>query len=311
MRSSCGFAGFHSHVSSALVQPMKIFVSVAVLVFAFVARASAADDLKAFPPAEKGMTRFIIQLAEQEDESAFKVELIIGKMVKTDAKNRYFFGGTLETETIPGWGSQRYILRKLRPMAGTLMAVDPNAPQVERFIGLGGEPRLLRYNSRLPLVVYVPMGVKVSHRIWRADPPPRYVHKLALPTAQTAVVAEGDFEARSIGSYSVRIYSTENAQPGDDTTFFVAGLVRARDGKVEKVSLVALGDGGPSSLIVTIRSAGSGGYLSADAFTIDKRSVSLRASVSGLPGNADPVVALKGQIRNSKSKWRRRVLRLA
>ena len=28
-------------------------------------------------------------------------------------------------------------------MAGTLMAVNPDAPQVERFISLGGEVRLL------------------------------------------------------------------------------------------------------------------------------------------------------------------------
>jgi hypothetical protein len=55
-------------------------------------------------------------------------------------------------------------------MAGTLMAVDPNAPQVERFIMLGGEPRLLRCNSKLPLVVYVPDGVEVRYRLWRADP---------------------------------------------------------------------------------------------------------------------------------------------
>ena len=34
---------------------------------------------------------------------------------------------TLETENIPGWGFDRYILRKLGPMAGTLMAIDPNA----------------------------------------------------------------------------------------------------------------------------------------------------------------------------------------
>jgi ecotin len=55
-------------------------------------------------------------------------------------------------------------------MAGTLMAVDPNAPLVERFISVGGEPQLLRYNSRLPVVVYVPDGVEVRYRIWRADP---------------------------------------------------------------------------------------------------------------------------------------------
>jgi ecotin len=55
-------------------------------------------------------------------------------------------------------------------MAGTLMAVDPNAPKVERFITLAGEPKLLRYNSRLPLVVYVPAGVEVRYRLWRAEP---------------------------------------------------------------------------------------------------------------------------------------------
>jgi ecotin len=125
--------------------------------------------MKAFPSAEEGMIRHVIRLPKQKDEAAFKVELIIGKTVRTDAKNRYFFGGTLETENIPGWGFDRYILRKLGPMAGTLMAVDPNAPQVERFISLGGET-ILRYNSRLPLVVYVPAGIEVRYRRWRAEP---------------------------------------------------------------------------------------------------------------------------------------------
>ena len=98
------------------------------------------------------------------------------------------------------------------------MAVDPDAPQVERFISIGDEARLLRYNSRVPLVVYVPAGVEVRHRLWRAEPTGYFVEKLALPSGQTAVVAEGDFEARSIGSYSVRIYSRQSAQPDDDTT---------------------------------------------------------------------------------------------
>ena len=152
------------------VSIMRTFLLIALVVLAAASTlAFAADDMKAFPAAEEGMTRYVIKLAKQPDESALKVELIIGKTVKTDAKNRYFFGGTLETESIPGWGFDRYILRKLGPMAGTLMAVDPNAPQVERFIALGGDPRLLRYNSRLPLVVYVPDGVEVRYRLWRAE----------------------------------------------------------------------------------------------------------------------------------------------
>jgi len=144
----------------------KVFALVLALVTAV---SVAADNMKAFPPAEEGMVRYVIDLPEQEDEAGWRVELLIGKTVQTDAANRYFFGGTLETVTIEGWGFDRHILRKLGPMAGTLMAVDPDAPKVDRFITLGGEPRLLRYNSRLPLVVYVPGGVEVRYRFWRAD----------------------------------------------------------------------------------------------------------------------------------------------
>lgn len=132
--------------------------------------AHGADDLQAFPPAERGMNRIVISLPPQSDESSFRVELLVGRLVSVDAGNRYFFTGRLETETIAGWGYQRYILRELGPMAGTLMAADPDAPKAERFIGLGGEPQLLRYNSRLPLVVYVPEGTEVRYRIWHAGP---------------------------------------------------------------------------------------------------------------------------------------------
>jgi ecotin len=143
--------------------------SVALLTFTCSLIIPAADDMKAFPPAEEGMTRHVIRLPQAKDESASKVELIIGKTVKTDPINHYFFSGKLETENIPGWGFDRYVLRKLGTMAGTLMAVDPAAPQVERFVSLSGET-ILRYNSRLPIVVYVPAGVEVRYRLWRAEP---------------------------------------------------------------------------------------------------------------------------------------------
>jgi len=136
-----------------------------------------ADNMKAFPPAEKGMVRHVLKLPQQEDESAFKVELIVGKTVQLDAGNRYFFGGQIEEETIQGWGFPRYIVKKLGPMAGTLMAVDPNAPKVDRFIQLGGEPYLLRYNSRLPIVVYVPEGVEVRYRVWTTGAEAKAVEK--------------------------------------------------------------------------------------------------------------------------------------
>ena len=127
----------------------------------------AADNMKAFPPAEKGMVRCVLLLPKRADEAAFKVQLIVGKTVKVD-RNRYFFGGQIKRENIKGWGFSRYVVSKLGPMAGTLMAADPNAPKTDRFIALGGEPYLIRYNSRLQVVVYVPEGVEVRYRVWSA-----------------------------------------------------------------------------------------------------------------------------------------------
>jgi ecotin len=147
---------------------MKTWATALLLFLCAVPAGLAADNMKAFPPAGAGMVRHVLHLPPQADEAGFKVELIVGRTVEIDAGNRYFFGGRIEEETIKGWGFPRFVVSKLGPMAGTLMAVDPNAPKVPRFITLGGEPYLIRYNSRLPVVVYVPEGVEVRYRIWTA-----------------------------------------------------------------------------------------------------------------------------------------------
>jgi ecotin len=146
-------------------------------VISAVAETEAERNLKAFPPADEGMTRHVLMLPTEEQEDSLRVELKIGKTVRTDEGNRYFFAGKLQALDVEGWGFTRYLLAELGPMAGTLMAVSPDAPKVDRFITLGGEPQLLRYNSRLPLVVYVPEGVEVRHRIWRAGPEVKPVPK--------------------------------------------------------------------------------------------------------------------------------------
>ena len=139
--------------------------------------APAADDLRAFPAAEAGMVRHVLQLPKQGEESDFRVELIVGKTVEVDERNRYFFAGRIEEETITGWGFPRYVVSPLGPMAGTLMAIDPDAPKVRRFVTLGGERYLIRYNSRLPVVVYAPEGVEVRYRVWSAASEARRMEK--------------------------------------------------------------------------------------------------------------------------------------
>lgn len=55
--------------------------------------AQAQNYMEAFPPAEAGVVRHVLEVPKQDDESAFKVELAVGKTVHTDPHNRYFFGG--------------------------------------------------------------------------------------------------------------------------------------------------------------------------------------------------------------------------
>lgn len=128
----------------------------------------AQDDMKAFEPAGEGQVRHVLRLPAQEDEFDFQVELIVGKTVQVDNVNRFFFAGKIVESSIPGWGFPRFDVATLGPMGGTLMAVEPDAPKVDRFIRLGGEPFLIRYNSKLPVVVYVPKGTEVRYRIWTA-----------------------------------------------------------------------------------------------------------------------------------------------
>jgi Periplasmic lysozyme inhibitor of I-type lysozyme len=108
------------------------------------------------------------------------------------------------------------------------------------------------------------------------------------------VVAEGEFEPRSIGSYSLRVYSGVPAEFPTDR--FLTGIIRPRNGMLESVKFADLDGDGHAEIIVAVRSVGSGGYLSADAFRFEGTSLQLLASVSGLDKHADPVDALRNKV---------------
>jgi hypothetical protein len=123
-----------------------------------------------------------------------------------------------------------------------------------------------------------------------------------------AVVAEGDLEARSMGSYTVRAYFDAEAGPGNETTFYAAGLVRPRDGTVRSVSTLALPGRPRPLLMVVMQSAGSGGYLSAEAFAVEPRAVRLLASVRDLAPAEDPAAHLRRRLGDPASATRQFLL---
>jgi ecotin len=124
---------------------------------------------KAYPPADKGMVRHVLHLPTLKDESAAKLELIAGKIIETDGVNQFFFSGKIATQTVEGWGYPRYNVT-VGVLGSTMMAAPPDAPKVKKFVSITGEPTIIRYNSRLPVVVYAPEGIEVRYRIWKAEP---------------------------------------------------------------------------------------------------------------------------------------------
>jgi ecotin len=153
-----------------IMPPMKlVFLFCSVGLFIYMSLSAAHPELTPYAEASEGMVRYVIELPALEDESLRKVELIIGKTVPTDGVNRHFFGGKVTREVVQGWGYSYYELKRLGPMAGTMMAGPPDAPKVETFVPVRHDLGLLRYNSRLPLVVYVPEGVEVRYRLWSTE----------------------------------------------------------------------------------------------------------------------------------------------
>ncbi|MHC9244886.1 PliI family lysozyme inhibitor of I-type lysozyme [Aeromonas jandaei] len=119
-----------------------------------------------------------------------------------------------------------------------------------------------------------------------------FFKQLTLPSGQVITVAEGRGEPASIGSYDVRLYSGANPQfPLDQ---FIDGKVLPRDGSIKELKLLDLNGDKQPELVVIMESAGSGSYLSADAFTISAQGgLDTFNHVEGLGPKEDVIEALK------------------
>jgi ecotin len=116
----------------------------------------------------------VIHLEPFANEDLRKVELLVGKTMEIDC-NLHSLSGTLERQTIIGWGYSYHILRNAGgPGASTRMACPPGEEKKEAFVLVRGDEQLLRYNSKLPMVIYVPTGFEVRYRIWAAGEEARH-----------------------------------------------------------------------------------------------------------------------------------------
>ena len=71
--------------------------------------------------------------------------------------------GTITEETVKGWGYNYYNVNSTGDIAGTRMAC-PNNKKTSQFIHI--QPQIIRYNSKLPIVLNVPIGFEVKYKVW-------------------------------------------------------------------------------------------------------------------------------------------------
>lgn len=125
-------------------------------------------DLNIYPPAKAGQTRHVLTLPPLAQEDHAKVEIFAGKTMMVDC-NRVMIGADIDDETVHGWGYNYYVINDVKPAASTMMAC-PNTPKREDLVGLNlGSDAFIRYNSKLPVIVYAPSDLTVGYKVWKTD----------------------------------------------------------------------------------------------------------------------------------------------
>ncbi|WXL24712.1 serine protease inhibitor ecotin [Ectopseudomonas mendocina] len=145
----------------------KVFASL-ICTLPLMACAATPEALKPYPAPTEGYTRHVIDLPKLDNENDHKVELLAGKTMEVDC-NIHRLGGQWQDKTAEGWGYSYYELSDVGPGISTMMGCPNNEPK-KAFVPAGGEAKLVRYNSKLPIVVYTPADVEVRYRVWSATP---------------------------------------------------------------------------------------------------------------------------------------------
>lgn len=127
--------------------------------------AEAAKQLKSFPDTMENYDRYVIYLSEKADEESLRLEVIPGVTKEVDC-NTYWLIGDSETKEVEGMGYEYMVFESNGDIVSTRMAC-PDDELTEKFIAANGH--FGRYNSKLPVVVFVQKGIELKYKIWKAN----------------------------------------------------------------------------------------------------------------------------------------------
>lgn len=162
----------HSALFHPWLKPLALMISVVFLstspVWAEEPVTNADPTLGSFPAPAADYERHVIRLPVGNYENNLKIELLPGKVQEADC-NPQHYTGLFQEKTLEGWGYNYYELSELDGPISTKMAC-PDEQQTLQFVPVHSNGSLLQYNSRLPVVVYLPKGLELRWRTWVATP---------------------------------------------------------------------------------------------------------------------------------------------
>ena len=143
---------------------IALLAATSTLTFAAEPSEAQSKSIDMFPAEMKGYTRHVIRLPKLEDEA--RLELLPGMVVRGDTCNRRVASVDVKKENIQGWGYSYYKISDFNAGPSTLMAC-PSGEQDVKVVASNDQLQNLRYNDRMPLVVFVEDSMTLDYKIWR------------------------------------------------------------------------------------------------------------------------------------------------
>jgi len=129
----------------------------------------ASYDLSMYPKSNDSLVRHIIAVPIEENEGLFNLEIWAGQKRMVDC-NKHRISGSFTKKTVKGWGYSYYDFTVSPHQISTRMAC-PDTILTEKFIRSKTEH--IRYNSKLPVVVYCAKGLEIEYAIWSKNKSPK------------------------------------------------------------------------------------------------------------------------------------------
>jgi ecotin len=143
-----------------------IFAFVSLSIQAIAQQIVSKQDLSIFPMPESGYKKVIIEVPYSDKDDQKKIEFSVGKWMEVDGCNYFNLQGTLETKDLQGWGYNYYVFKTNGQVTSTMMGCSDAAM---RNLFVTAQPEMVRYNGKLPIVIYVPEEYQVKFKIFKAE----------------------------------------------------------------------------------------------------------------------------------------------